>query len=184
MILANSNSIRGCTSSGPQDLFTFILDRCNLTISSVTRNSDMTEFVLFVIVGIVPSGSLVNTDENCFCKMFALSSSVNLRESLSFISASSGATLHLVFSFLLQWDQNAFGLLIDRWAIPISNIRLDFLSNFFDLFLAFMYTARAASIWKHVLAAIQARYKKNLQNLEKLKKNWNPNFGPEVARQD
>ena len=81
---------------------------------SVTCNSEITEFVFLVIVGILPSGTLVNTDENCFCKMFAFSSSVNLRESLSFIFASNGATLHLVFSFLLQWDQNAFGLLFNR----------------------------------------------------------------------
>ena len=134
MMSANSSSMRGYISSGPHDLFTFNFKRCSLTISTVMLMSCRTEFVLLSMIGVAPSGSFVNTDENCFCKIFAFSLSLNLRELLFFTSSSRGATLHFVFNFLRVCNQNAFGLLFERCAIPFSNNLFDFLSRVFALF--------------------------------------------------
>ena len=120
MMSANSRSMRGYISSGPHDLFTFSFKRCSLIISTVMLMSCRTEFVPLSMVGIVPSGSFVNIDENCFCKIFAFSLSLNLRDLLFFTSSSRGETLHFVFNYLRVCDQKAFGLPLERCAIPFS----------------------------------------------------------------
>ena len=62
----------------------------------------MVEFVLFSILGILPSDSFMNTLENCCRRMFAFSASSNFIESLSLGLESKGATTLFVFSFPLQ----------------------------------------------------------------------------------
>ena len=71
--------------------------------------SSRTEFVHLSMVGIVPSGSFVNTDENCFSKIFAFSLSLNLRELLFFTSSSRGQHYILFLIFFECATRKLFG---------------------------------------------------------------------------
>ena len=118
----------------------------------------MLQSVRFAIVGMQSSGSWVYTLENCFCKIFAFSSSLNLRESRSFTSASNGDTPHFVFNFLRVCAQNAFGFLLDCNAIPFSNNLFALRRDDLALFLAFVYFCLAASLSLPTRVLFHARY--------------------------
>ena len=59
MISTSSCNIRGWISSSPQDLFGFMMSISSFTISSVTCKPGISESVLLLSLGNVPSGSCV-----------------------------------------------------------------------------------------------------------------------------
>ena len=73
----------------------------------------MSDSVLFPSDGISPSGSHVKARENWFCRMLALSESLNFVELLSLSFSSKGATPVFFFNLLRMCDQNALGLLFN-----------------------------------------------------------------------
>ena len=100
----------------------------------------MTDLLRTGIDGTLPWGSRVYTLENCKnCKVFALASSPNLREFLSSLFSSNGATPHFVFSFRLVCDQKIFGLFFTSIAMVCSYCLLSRRINVFTLFRALVY---------------------------------------------
>ena len=144
----NSINKRGWISSGPHDLLTFKFLSSSSTITCVTWKCSMAEFVLFSILGILPS--IMNTLENCCKRMSVFPTLLNFMESLSLEFESNGATTPLVFSLRLVWDQNAFGLALDCRVISCSNVRL-------ALRKSLLYFKRAASASFRVFASIHDR---------------------------
>ena len=131
--------------SGPHDLLAFNVFRFFITIPSGICISKINESVLSGILGTLSTASRVNTLENCFCSMLALSLSSNLSELLSFSFSNKGATPLFVFSFLRVWDQKALGFDFDSVAILFSNNPLSRRNIDLSLFLALLYRLGAKS---------------------------------------
>ena len=133
----SSISKRGRISSGPHDLLTFRFMSCFSTIKFVTRRSNMVEFVVFSILGILPFDSLMNTLENCCRRMFAFSASSNFIESLSLGLESKGATTLIDcndFCYRYMYNNNKLLMkYIDfRWSISTFSEVYRLLAKYID----------------------------------------------------
>ena len=107
--LTNSKKILGCISSG-LNLFGSSLFICLCTISVVIVSSMITLLVNCWNFGRAPSGSLVNTLQNCFQSIFALSWSSCLSDALLLSDSNNGATPPTELSLLRTCDQKTLEL--------------------------------------------------------------------------